>query len=176
MQTATCLNFLRNLSKQLDELKMGAEQSIDAEKEELGLPQDVEGVSTQKENGILKITVDGYLPRSVTCSRKVKTHWVSKISRAILDVDVSFDKVLCIIAVYTPFTTEWDVDNRAYKYIIDGLRYGGIIKNDNYKNLSFLVTGEVDENYPRTEIYVIECANELQEFLSKFIDKKGCTL
>ena len=74
---------------------------------------------------------------------------------ALRDVNRQFDKALCVIRVYSP-ASYWDVDNRAYKYIIDSLRYNKLIKDDRQNYLSFMVLGEMDKEHPRTEIYIME--------------------
>jgi hypothetical protein len=113
-------------------------------------------IKTEEINGVIKITVDDILPRDVGLPKApLKLHWLGMMHHALKNVDRRFDKVLCVIRVYSP-ASYWDVDNRAYKFIIDSLRYNKIIKDDRQKYLSFMVIGELDKVNPRTEIFIME--------------------
>jgi hypothetical protein len=117
------------------------------------------------DNGI-KVTVKDVLPRNAGITmNSLRVHWLSIMHHAFSKTDKKFNKILCIINVVCP-ANHWDVDNRAYKIIIDSLRYNQLIPNDTNKYLSFMVTSEVDIDDPRTEIYVIEHPENLIFHLS----------
>lgn len=107
------------------------------------------------ENG-LKVIVKDVLPRSAGLAiTSLRVHWLSIMHYAFSQKKKQFQKILCIINIVCP-ADFWDVDNRAYKIIIDSLRYNRLIPDDKHKYLSFMVTSEIDKENPRTEIYVIE--------------------
>lgn len=170
MQTTSSLKYLRKLYRQLDNIRLELEQHIEEKKEELGLGGEPEGARAWVENGVLRITVDECLPRIANGTSKLRLHWINKITKALISIEAKFEKALCVIAVYSPFGGNWDVDNRAYNYVINALRYARVIDDDNYHNLTFMVTGQVDKEYPRTEIYVLEYSLDVQTFVSKLIN------
>lgn len=104
----------------------------------------------------LKITVKDVLPRTAgLTTTSLRNHWLSIMRHAFSKKKRQFKKILCIINVVSP-ADYWDVDNRAYKIIIDSLRYNQLIPDDANRYLSFMVTNEIDFDDPRTEIYVLE--------------------
>lgn len=115
---------------------------------------------------VLKILIKDYLPRSCLVQAKssgepLRYRWLKAIVDAVNSLKIkgmqpSFNRAHCIITVYLPRKVNWDVDNRAYKFIIDGLRYADVIDNDTADKLVFTVVGEVDKTNPRTEITVSE--------------------
>lgn len=117
---------------------------------------------------ILKILIKDYLPRSCLVRAKssgalLRYRWLKGIVNAVNDlkkngIRPSFNRAHCIITIYLP-RIDWDVDNRTYKFIIDGLRYADVIDNDTADKLVFTVIGEVDKKTPRTVINVKEYKN-----------------
>ncbi|MCL6478784.1 MAG: hypothetical protein K6T65_10245 [Peptococcaceae bacterium] len=128
-----------------------------------------EGTKAWVDNGILRIDVDEPLPRNATYTGSMRSVWLTKLYKALLDIDISFGRALCIIIVYSPRDVMWDVDNRAYKVVVDALRIAGKVNDDNYQNISILVIGNVDKERPRTEIHVVEQPFTEQEFVSKIV-------
>lgn len=112
----------------------------------------------------LKITIADYLPRTIVAKKDnaipaiIRQHWYRSIMSALQDLDIKpyYEMALITIIVYVPFNCEWDVDNRIYKVIIDGLRYAKIINGDSWDRMSFMVIGRVDKEFPRTEILLQE--------------------
>ncbi|SHE96185.1 hypothetical protein SAMN02745218_01145 [Desulfofundulus australicus DSM 11792] len=119
--------------------------------------------------GVLKIVVDGYLPRTRHATSMMRRSWIGKITRALLPIDVHFEKAFCIIVIYVPGKVNWDVDNRYYKFIIDAIRFARIIDDDNCQRLSFMVIGGVDPENPRTEIYIVNQPFEEHVFVYKLL-------
>ncbi|MDD2586792.1 MAG: hypothetical protein PHT79_09770 [Syntrophomonadaceae bacterium] len=112
--------------------------------------------TTEVYKDYIKVTVKDILPRDIGLSKNsLKIHWLGILHNAFSKLDVQYQKVLCVIKIYNP-AAFWDVDNRGYKIIIDSLRYNGIIPDDKWNNLAFMVDGEVDRENPRTEIYIME--------------------
>ena len=113
-------------------------------------------IKTEQIENYIKITVGDVLPRDTGLSKtSLQMHWYGIMHRALSQVDRKFDKVFCIIKVFNP-APYWDVDNRAYKIILDSLRYNQLIKDDNCNYMSFMIDGEVDRVNPRTEVYLFE--------------------
>ncbi|NLM87158.1 MAG: hypothetical protein GX176_00035 [Syntrophomonadaceae bacterium] len=114
-------------------------------------------VRTEVHRDYVKITIKDVLPREADIPKiALKEHWHSLMAHALKDVNWQADKVLCVIKVIST-ANYWDTDNRAYKFIIDSLRYNQIVPNDTHNNLSYLVIGgEIDKENPRTEIYLVK--------------------
>jgi len=130
-------------------------------------------------DGVLKIVVKDYPPRSClvmfkTSQKPLRYKWLKTVVDAInklknKGINPFFDKAHCIITVYLPRSANsWDIDNRAFKFVIDGLRYGGVITDDSADKLALTVIGEVDKSYPRTEIIVVE-HRLMMELIEKYI-------
>ena len=86
------------------------------------------------QDGVLTIVVRDYLPhkkllKRVRDSWPLQSYWTGCVSGAVEELRKKGVKVpaicpaLCQIVTYVPVDTEWDVDNRVYKYVLDGLRY-----------------------------------------------------
>lgn len=111
-------------------------------------------ITTEVHPDYVKITVKDILPRIAGLKKSsLENHWAGIMHYALRDLNVKFDKVLCVIKVYNP-ADYWDTDNRAYNIIINSLRYNKIIPDDRHKYLSFAVIGAMDYENPRTEIYI----------------------
>jgi len=118
-------------------------------------------------SGVLKIVVKDYPPRKCLAESKIsqrllRYRWVKSVVDAVSKLRAGgiypvFEKAHCVITVYLPLSTSsWDIDNRALKFIIDGLRYSGIIADDTADKLAYTVIGEMDKGFPRTEIVLVE--------------------
>lgn len=116
----------------------------------------------------IKITIKDVLPREADIPKTIfREHWHSLMTHALKGIDWRADKLLCVIKVIST-ASYWDTDNRAYKFIIDSLRYNQIIPNDTHNNISHLVIGgEIDRENPRTEIYLLKHPDDPLFFLSK---------
>lgn len=113
-------------------------------------------VDTEINNGFIKITINDILPRAVGVSKSsLEHHWLSLMHKALKSITKQYEKVLCVIKIFSP-AHYWDVDNRTYSIIINSLRYNKIIPEDKFNNLSFMVMGDIDKSNPRTEIYLLE--------------------
>jgi hypothetical protein len=116
----------------------------------------IQMIDTEVNERYVKISINDILPRAVGVSKSsLEQHWLRIMHKALKDVDRQYEKVLCVIKVFSP-AYYWDVDNRTYSIIINSLRYNQIIPEDRFNNLSFLVMGDIDKNNPRTEIYLLE--------------------
>lgn len=129
------------------------------------------------QNGALTIVVRDYLPhkkllKRVRDSWLLKSYWTGCISGAVEELRKKGVEVpavcpaLCQIVTYVPVDTEWDVDNRVYKYVLDGLRYAGVLNTDSWENMAFMVVGRVDRENPRTEIYVLKPKQDLAKMVT----------
>lgn len=145
---------------ELNELKMKT-----GEWETSGMP----GAKCMYKNNILKFEVDDKLPVLRKHTENIRNLWISRIVYAYeqLGVNVYYEKAFCLIKVSNKWTTYWDVDNLAYKYIIDAIRGLAIVKDDNFRNITLCVTGE-KKNYNRTEIMMFDHAY-FEQFLKSFV-------
>ncbi len=116
----------------------------------------IQMVDAETNDRYVKITINDILPRAVGVSKSsLENHWLSLMHKALQDVETQYEKILCVIKVFSP-AHYWDVDNRTYSIIINSLRYNKIIPDDKFNNLSFMVMGDIDKDNPRTEIYLLE--------------------
>jgi fructose-specific component phosphotransferase system IIB-like protein len=155
--------------KTITYLKYQLDQAIEDEKEVTGNTEP-DGALAWVEDGILRITIDECLPRERTFVGEMKQVWIRKICKALRNIDIFFNRAICIITVYAPSDRDWDVDNRAYKVIPDAIELAGKIQKDTYHNLTLMVAGDVDKDNPRTEIYVIENPFEGHFFPAEIVD------
>lgn len=140
-------------------------------------PEDIEknipgkpGAEASYEDGILTITIPELPPHKVRDMRnrnyinnetekRLSSHYASMIVYAIakLGKEIKFNKAMVSIKIYHNLEAPWDVDNRAYKFFIDGLRSAIIVEDDSYKYLSYMVSGCTEKDkLPKTEIVVAE--------------------
>ena len=160
--------LLRKAHRKLESARIDIEQALQEEVQDLGEIEPVEGaVAWIEKDNILRITVDECLPRGNVVSKPVKMRWINKIRRALLDVNIRFDSATIVIEVCSPHLVTWDTDNRAHSMIINAIRYMKIIPDDSYQHMSYMVSGKVDSDNPRTEIYILKHAFDAQVFVSK---------
>lgn len=76
-----------------------------------------------------------------------------------------FDKFVIVLIKIFDKMKVWDVDNRTVKPIQDGLVYGGIIKDDNLFNCSYMVQGFYSD-IPHIEVNVLK-ADKILKFINK---------
>lgn len=92
---------------------------------------------------------------------ELESKWIGYMRYAYYKTDytIQFNKAMCFIVMYLPHHQPWDTDNRAVSYIINGIRYLRLIKDDDSKHLAYAVIGERSMEKPRTEIYLTEYIN-----------------
>lgn len=111
------------------------------------------------DGNVLRIMIPDYPPRVSArdpFQRDLRNQWIGYIVKAVRDVGVAvrFDQAFCLIIFYLPIRQSWDPDNRSIKYLLDGLRYARVVKDDSWECLAYGVIGQVDAKNPRTEVYV----------------------
>jgi hypothetical protein len=98
------------------------------------------------------------LPKDVCGHRKIPKGlvWRSYLVHAYrqAELTIRFERALCIIVVYLPVETSWDVDNRAYEDIVNTLWLLRVVPDDSWKHLALAVVGKCDPENPRTEVWV----------------------
>jgi len=167
MQKTDSLFLLKKAHRKLESARIDIEKALEEEVEDLGMIEPVEGAKAWVEKGVLRISVDECLPRGNVVSKPVKMRWINKIRRALLDINIRFESATVIIEVYSPYSASWDTDNRAHSMIINAIRYMKIIPDDSYQYMTYMVSGKIDKDNPRTEIYVLNYAFDAQMFVSK---------
>jgi len=127
------------------------------------------GATASYENGIVKYVVPE-IPHLIKdndrLQGKLKLLWRELIgyAHAKANIQVKFEKALCLIKVFHPLHAPWDVDNRVYSHIVNAIRYAGLIPDDSSKHLSLMVTGVSGVAEPKTEIYVIDMNMVAEKF------------
>jgi len=114
---------------------------------------------------ILKFTIHDYPPKTNSLKKstysKIRELWQGYIIQAYRNsgLNLKFENAHCLIRMYLPTKIiGWDVDNRVINFTINALSHIHIIKDDNYKYLSYSVIGDVSEE-PKTEVSVCEHEN-----------------
>lgn len=117
----------------------------------------------------IKLTIMDYPARYKTIKDKTKERWVNNITFALRKIksEVSFDRTFVFIRFYFP-VEDIDVDNRDIKFIIDGIKYSGLIPDDIYKYVSFGFDAAFSK-IPKTEVYIIKYNKFFPEMLTKIL-------
>jgi len=122
---------------------------------------------------VLRVVISDVLPRYVSGVKNslVRTVWAWSVIRAIERLrsngaDPKFTNALCCITVYHHLDTRWDIDNRALKFIVNGLVSARVIPDDSWQHLTLMVAGKFDKEHPRTEIVLYPARQKLEEMLS----------
>jgi hypothetical protein len=117
--------------------------------------------ATIKENGIIKIVVNRTPEKVKLFNRlgtqyykEIKDFWEGSILNALQSITIQpFNEKAFIIVNILHTGDDWDTDNHSIKFIIDAIRYSGVIKNDTYKDVSYTVTGQKNKA-AKTVIYI----------------------
>ena len=87
-------------------------------------------------------------------------YWVNSTIYALQNANIpkltnDRDKYLVIINLNNKIynTNIWDIDNYNISFLINGIRYASKIKNDTFKDISYMVTGKENEQLI-TEVYI----------------------
>lgn len=116
----------------------------------------------------MKITVNN-IPGKVTLFNNVgtqyhatnKDYWIGSIMYAVENMDeekrIFFEDPVVIIIKINFKDVIWDVDNHFVGMVINGIRYSGLIGDDNFKKVKYFIMGNIaeKENY-NTEIYIVK--------------------
>lgn len=86
----------------------------------------------------------------------IENRWIAAMKEAYKKTGLMlrFIDAVAIVLCYIPVEAPWDVDNRAIRYALNGLKCLGLIPDDSAKHLSLYIEGRVDKENPRTEIIV----------------------
>lgn len=77
-----------------------------------------------------------------------------------LDAKPKFQKALIVITVHRPkINIPWNPDNLCINTIIDAVKYCGIIQDDSYHYMEYMVRGREAEKMPMTVISIVENDN-----------------
>jgi hypothetical protein len=86
------------------------------------------------------------------------------------EVKYAFSKAFMVIVHYFPDDTARDLDNYAYKPVIDSIRMTKIIEDDNWQNLSLFTLGDRAEK-EKLELFIVPFRYTV-EFLFKILPDK----
>lgn len=95
----------------------------------------------------------------------IRNHWEGRILRAVENFkqsnpnkEIQPQKSIVVIEARKNMAAPWDPDNLIVKHILDGLKYAGVILDDNYRNVnvSLIGTHVKDIDNQMTKIYVID--------------------
>ena len=111
-----------------------------------------------------------YIPENLPTLKNASSYAHKQIILNIAEVTKQYEKlfydkfVIVVIKIFDKMKV-WDVDNRTVKPIQDGLVYGGIIKDDNLFNCSYMVQGFYSD-IPHIEVNVLK-ADKILKFINK---------
>ncbi|MCF6094516.1 hypothetical protein L1765_11130 [Microaerobacter geothermalis] len=96
--------------------------------------------------------------------KQLKNFYVSQTVNSIQKINsgITFEKAFILIRQYFPDLKVRDLDNRSKRFIFNGLRQSGLIKDDDWKNITYMEVGLLDKCNPRTEIYVCDTDYKIQ--------------
>ncbi|ACA59328.1 hypothetical protein Daud_0813 [Candidatus Desulforudis audaxviator MP104C] len=122
---------------------------------------------------VLQITVNDVLPRYAAGIKNslLRVAWCQSIIEAVnhlrdsQGVDPRFERALACVTVFHRLDTRWDIDNRAIKYLVNGLACAGVVSDDSWQNLAVLVIGKYDKKHPRTEIVVCPWHHNVEDLV-----------
>lgn len=124
----------------------------------------------------IKIVIFDYLPTIYVKTTNKGTgyfveRWKETINKAIRSLEdiKTVDTVFVYIKMFIPIKfNNFDVDNKNFKPIFDGISRSNLIADDCIKNIkSFAFEVQKDRKNPRTEIYIY--TNDMGEKISKLI-------
>ncbi len=111
-----------------------------------------------------------YIPEKLPTLKNNSSYAHKQIILNIAEVTNQYEKlfydkfVIVVIKIFDKVKV-WDTDNRTVKPIQDGLVYGGIIKDDNLFNCSYMVQGFYSD-IPHIEVNVLK-ADKILKFIGK---------
>lgn len=87
--------------------------------------------------------------------KEIKDFWEGTILNALREVTFQkfTDKAYIIIKICHS-GNDWDIDNHNIKFIVDAIRYSGVIKNDTFRDVTYAVEGEESQE-EKTFIYIL---------------------
>lgn len=118
---------------------------------------------------VLLIQLDHLLPmindenlREKRYFNELRNYYVPALTKSIDQVKANFkyDKVFVSIVQYYPIKIVRDIDNHFIKFIFNSLRYSGVVPDDSFENIFFMMLGTLasdkssDTGY--TEIYITD--------------------
>ncbi|MEK5176714.1 hypothetical protein NST63_26595 [Heyndrickxia sp. FSL W8-0496] len=114
----------------------------------------------------VKITIPNILPyvrldhklNDKDYYRKLNTFYVGEMTKIIQEknIKLTFSNAFILIKQYFPDLKIRDFDNQIKSFIFNALRYSKLIKDDSWKNLTYMEAGELCRTHPRTEIIVTD--------------------
>lgn len=152
----------RELIKKLDDKTLQSSESV------------IEGSihSSMVLNDVLLIHMDHLLPmindknlKDKFFFNELRNFYVPALSQAIMNQNPNFEdhRVFVAIVQYYPKRIIRDIDNHFIKFIFNSLRYSGLISDDTYENVFYMMIGTLAEKANGgtgyTEIYITESKN-----------------
>ncbi|MDX8367204.1 hypothetical protein [Cytobacillus sp. IB215665] len=133
-------------------------------------------ISVKKTNDQVKLIMQGTLPyineehrqKDKNYYRTLSEFYVSEMTKAIENenIGIQFEKALVIIKQFYSDEKVRDFDNQYKTFIFNALRYSKVLLDDSWKKLTYIECGELDKEFPRTEIIVTN-AEKLDNIMEK---------
>lgn len=127
-----------------------------------------------------KLTYEGRLPMYIEdrkYKQEIRDYYIGATVQAVRGYSFKkLDNAVIIIRHYFNDSIVKDLDNRNRSYLINAIRYAGLIKDDSWKEIKLMEEGYFIEGQEKVEVFVFEQANLipfLQESVSKPNSKNG---
>jgi hypothetical protein len=116
------------------------------------------------ENRVLKFTFPDVPPPLFSRYTDLADYWRGMVARAFFssglnERHISFEYAFVLIVIMYSNHAFWDPDNRAIKPIIDAIRRLRLVSDDDWKHVTFMVTGKPGNGSVKTEVYVTDWRN-----------------
>lgn len=164
------LNAYSAVEKARMELYWALNQQIKAGEEPSSiLPTDNVETEILNNGEVVKLIIMDYPAKYKVMKDKTRERWINNIMFALRKIKnkVSFDRIFVFVRFYLP-VKDTDVDNRDIKFIVEGIKYSGLVPDDIYKYVSFGFDAVFDK-VPRTEIYIIKYSKTFPEMLTQIL-------
>lgn len=154
---------LENFLKNLERARFNILSEINVYNQNINL--DIEKIRTidaDYKADIIGKSLFIYVPEIIPSYKNLKTYTSKRILLNIATITQKYkghfqNQVLVYIKVFDKITN-WDIDNKTIKPIIDALVLSGVIKDDNINKMFYSVKGFYSDT-PHTEIYVYDSKN-----------------
>jgi hypothetical protein len=103
---------------------------------------------------VITVHIPDYMPMTRKRVPGASERWVANMQAVLWSLPVcpTFDKAFIFIKVFAPYTN-WDVDNKDVKAIINGIVRARVIPDDTCEHMAYGVDGKPDET-PHTIVHI----------------------
>jgi hypothetical protein len=121
-------------------------------------------------DGVIKVTIPELIPpysvNTYDLNKKLRSRITGMVVKALfpLQGQIQINDALLLIVHFFPNKRISDLDNRANKYFIDGIRYSRLIPDDSWMHFSFMTMGALDKKRPHSDLYLFDMEKQQNIF------------